>query len=174
MHLLGGWDVPKDFAKNGDTIVILRAYLFLGVLEAAAAMAAFFYVLQSAGWQYGQMLPHDDPLYLQATTACLSAIIVMQVVNVFLCRSDRDSVFPRNLFSDKLVLWGIAAEIVLILIVDYTPWGNLIFGTAPIAVEVWLFIIPFALGMVVLEELRKWVVRRGLSSRFFMRKPKNQ
>jgi hypothetical protein len=29
-------------------------------------------------------LPLDDPLYLQATTACLSAIIVMQIVNVFL------------------------------------------------------------------------------------------
>jgi len=151
--------------------LILRAYLFLGMLEAAAAMAAFFYVLQSAGWQYAQMLPHDDPLYLQATTACLSAIIVMQVVNVFLCRSDRDSVFSRSFFSNKLLLWGIAAEIVLILLVNYTPWGNLIFGTAPIAGEVWLFIIPFALGMLVLEELRKWVVRRGVSNRFFMRKP---
>ena len=147
--------------------LILHAYLFLGMLEAAAAMAAFFYVLQSAGWQYGQMLSHDDPLYLQATTACLSAIIVMQVVNVFLCRSDRNSVFSRNFFSNKLVLWGIAAEIILILLVDYTPWGNLIFGTAPIASEVWLFIIPFALGMVMLEELRKWVVRWCVSSRFF-------
>ena len=106
------------------------------------------------------MLPHDDPLYLQATTACLSAIIVMQNVNVFLCRSDRDSAFSRGFLNNKLILWGIAAEIVLILLIDYTPWGNLVFGTAPIPIDVWLFVIPFALGMLMLEELRKWWVRK--------------
>ena len=71
----------------------LRAYLFLGPIEAAAAMAAFFFVLHAAGWKYGQELAPQDPLYLQATTACLSAIIVMQIVNVFLCRSASRSVF---------------------------------------------------------------------------------
>lgn len=141
--------------------LLARAYLFLGVLEAVAAMAAFFFVLHGAGWQYGQTLPHDDPLYLQATTACLSAIIVMQVVNVLLCRSERDSLFSRVVFHNKLMLWGIAAEIILILLIDYTPWGNLVFGTAPIAVEVWLFVIPFALGMLMLEELRKWLIRKA-------------
>ncbi|MDX1252260.1 MAG: cation-transporting P-type ATPase [Gammaproteobacteria bacterium] len=145
--------------------LLTRAYLFLGVMEAIAAMAAFFFVLYGAGWQYGQMLPHDDPLYLQATTACLSAIIVMQVVNVFLCRSERDSVFSRGFFYNKLMLWGIVTEVVLILLIDYTSWGNLIFGTAPIAVEVWLFVIPFALGMLILEEARKWVMRKNRDSR---------
>ncbi len=140
--------------------LMLRAYLFLGGMEAVAAMAAFFYVLHGAGWQYGQMLPHDDPLYLQATTACLSAIIVMQVVNVFLCRSDRDSVLSRGFFNNKLIMWGIAAEIVLILLIDYTSWGNQVFGTAPISIDVWLFVVPFALGMLVLEELRKWAARK--------------
>ncbi|MFZ5592963.1 MAG: cation-translocating P-type ATPase [Pseudomonadota bacterium] len=139
--------------------LLARAYLFLGVMEAIAAMAAFFFVLYGTGWQYGQTLPHDDPLYLQATTACLSAIIVMQVVNVFLCRSERDSLFSRAVFYNKLMLWGIVIEIVLILLIDYTSWGNLIFGTAPIAVEVWLFVIPFALGMLMLEEVRKWFIR---------------
>ena len=67
--------------------VAWRAYLFLGPIEAAGAMAAYFFVLFRGGWSYGQNLPADDPLYLRATTACLTAIIVMQIVNVFLCRS---------------------------------------------------------------------------------------
>ena len=67
--------------------------------------------------------------------------------------------FARGLFSNKLILAGIAAEILLILLIDYTPWGNALFGTAPIPLAVWLFIIPFALGMLALEELRKWLVR---------------
>lgn len=140
--------------------LLLRAYLFLGMLEAAAAMAAFFFVLRLAGWQYGQDLPQNEPLYLQATTACLSAIIVMQVVNVFMCRSARLSVFTTGLRGNPLLLWGVALEILLILLIDYTSWGNQLFGTAPIALRVWLFIIPFALGMLLLEEIRKQVMRK--------------
>ena len=44
-------------------------------------------------------LAPQDPLYLQATTACLSAIIVMQIVNVFLCRSASRSVLVDRRFS---------------------------------------------------------------------------
>jgi sodium/potassium-transporting ATPase subunit alpha len=142
--------------------LVARAYLFLGIIEAAAAMAAFFFVLNNAGWRYGEMLSPLDPLYLQATTATLTAIIVMQVMNVFLCRSGRESLFSLGLFDNKLILAGVAAEIALILFIDYTPWGNLAFGTAPIGLNVWLFIIPFAFAMLALEEVRKWVTRKTL------------
>ena len=64
-----------------------------------------------------------------------------------------------GLFSNKLILAGVAAEVALIALIDYTPWGNSLFGTAPIPWAVWLFIIPFALGSLALEELRKWLVR---------------
>jgi magnesium-transporting ATPase (P-type) len=140
--------------------LLARAYLWLGLLEAAAAMAAFFFVLRGAGWNYGEMLPANDPIYLQATTACLSAIIVMQVVNVYLCRSDRGSAFTWGVFLNRMILLGIAVEIALILLIDYTPWGNSLFGTAPIALDVWLYVVPFAFAMLLFEELRKALVRR--------------
>jgi len=50
----------------------------------------------------------------------------------------------------------------LIVLIDYTPWGNLIFTTAPIFAEVWLFVIPFGVVLLTTEELRKWLVRRML------------
>jgi sodium/potassium-transporting ATPase subunit alpha len=134
--------------------LVVRAYLWLGVMEAAAAMSAYFLVLEDGGWRYGDPLAGTDPLYLQATTACLASIIVMQVVNVFLCRDAQESAFaplPRN----RLIIAGIAVEIALILAIVYTPAGNTIFGTAPIAFEVWLFMLPFAGGLLVLEEGRK-------------------
>jgi sodium/potassium-transporting ATPase subunit alpha len=138
----------------------LRAYLFLGLIEAGGAMAAFFFVLHGGGWAYGERLAPSDPLYRQATTACLSAIIVMQIVNVFSCRSPDRSVLSTGLLGNRLIVWGVLLEIALILLIDYTSWGNLIFGTAPIGWPVWLFIAPFGVGLLVLEELRKQVVRR--------------
>ena len=140
--------------------LLLRAYLFLGPLEAVAAMAAFFFVLHGSAWQYGSMLGSHANLYLQATTACLSAIIAMQVVNVFLCRHPSISTFSRGHRRNVMIWYGIGFELLLLLLIDHTPWGNALFGTAPLDANVWLFIIPFGVGMLLLEELRKAVVRR--------------
>ncbi len=138
--------------------LLLRAYLFLGVLEATAGMAAFFFVLHGGAWQFGGMLDHHDSLYLQATTACLSAIIAMQVVNVFLCRHPTQSAFGRG--RNRLIWYGVVFEILLLLLIDYSPWGNALFGTAPLNADAWLFILPFMLIMLLLEELRKALSRR--------------
>ena len=128
-------------------------------------MAAFFFVLHAGGWRFGQELAPQDPLYLQATTACLSAIIVMQIVNVFLCRSASRSVFSTGLLGNWLIIWGVALEVALLLVINYTPWGNSLLGTSPVVGAVWLFVIPFAAGMFGLEELRKWLVRGPLADR---------
>ena len=143
-----------------------RAYLFLGLIEAAAAMAAFFFVLGGAGWKYAQSLAPRDPLYLQATTACLSTIIVMQIVNVFLCRNATRSVFSTGFLGNKLIIFGVISESAILLLVNYTPWANFLLGTAPIGEAVWGLIIPFAAGMLILEELRKWFARKRLLGAF--------
>ena len=140
--------------------LIGRAYLFLGVLEAAAAMAVFFLFLDAAGWRYGEALARSAPLYLQATTACLIAIVLAQVVNVFLCRHPLRSSFAFGFVSNPLILVGIAAELALLLFVVYTPAGNWLFGTAPVGAEVWGLAAALALLMGGLDELRKAWLRR--------------
>ncbi len=140
--------------------LIARAYLFLGALEAAASMAVFFFVLDAAGWRYGDLPGKTDPLYLQATTACLVAIVVTQMVNVFLCRHPLKSSLSISPFGNALILPGIAAELGMILFIVYTPAGNWLFGTAPIGPEVWLLAGFFAALMWALEEVRKAWLRR--------------
>jgi calcium-translocating P-type ATPase len=143
-----------------DLALRLRAYFFLGAFEAAAGMASYFYVLVLGGWSFGQALAANDPLYRQATTACLAGIVVAQVVNVFLCRSDRESAFAYPLASNRLIVAGIAAELLLIALIVYTPPGQAIYGTAPLPAEAWLFMLPFAAAMLAAEEARKWWLRR--------------
>jgi calcium-translocating P-type ATPase len=144
--------------------IISRAYLFLGVLEASAAMAAFFFVLHRAGWHYGEAMSKSNPAYLEATTACLVAIVVAQVVNVFLCRHPRKSSLSFGILSNPLILVGIGVEMALILAIVYTRPGNWLFGTAPIGIAPWLFAVPFAIAMWALEELRKAWLRHALPS----------
>ena len=140
--------------------VALRAYVFLGLFEAAAVLAAFFHVLDAGGWAYGTDLAANDPLYRQATTASFAAIVLLQIVNVFLCRSAWRSAFSTGLGGNPLILWGVALEAGLLALISYTAWGNALFGTAPLPLEVWLFLLPWAAGMLAIEEARKWFVRR--------------
>jgi calcium-translocating P-type ATPase len=136
--------------------LLLRAYLFLGLLEASAAMTAYYLVLHNGGWAWGEALGIHDTLYQEATTACLASIIIMQIVNVFLCKTPDRTLFGSAIFSNRLILWGVTLEIILILVIIYTPWGQIIFGTAPIPLSIWLFMLPFGAAMLLLEEVRKW------------------
>ena len=141
--------------------LLARAYLFLGALEAAGSLAVFLVVMNGGGWHYGELLGREDPLYLQATTACLSTIVVMQVANVFLCRHPTKSSFSFGLTGNRYLLYGVAAELALIGFIVYTAAGNWLFGTAPVDNSVWPLAIIAGLLMVGGEEARKaWLRRR--------------
>jgi len=140
--------------------VLLRAYLYLGMLEAVAGMAAYFYVMYQGGWRWGQLLAPTSTLYLQATTACLAGIIATQIANVFACRSPNISILTLGFFSNRLVLAGITSEVLLAALIIYTPLGNSLFACAPIGAGVWLLLIPFALLLLVTDETRKYFVKR--------------
>jgi sodium/potassium-transporting ATPase subunit alpha len=145
--------------------LLLRAYVFLGLIEAGVAMGAFFLLLMMQGWTWGTPLDWSDPLYKQATAATFAAIVVAQVANVFACRSDRVPLSRLGWFTNPLLLWGIATELVVLAFIIYTPWGNAIFGTSPL--PVWIF-GPLALGALVLlgaEESRKFIVNRFTNRR---------
>jgi magnesium-transporting ATPase (P-type) len=79
----------------------------------------------------------------------------MQVMNVFLCRHPLKSSLSFGLFSNPLIWLGIAAELLMMLFIIYTPAGNWLFGTAPVGADVWLLALALAGLMGGLEEIRK-------------------
>ena len=107
------------------------------------------------------VLPMNDLLTRQASTATFLGIVIMQIGNVFACRSSKDSIFTLGFFSNRLVIIGIIAEVILSAFIVYHPLGNRIFGTAPLGLDVWLILIPFSILLLAAEELRKVYVRRS-------------
>lgn len=144
-----------------DMRLVARGYIFLGLISAIGVLFVYFYVLFQGGWQWGLALPVDDPLTRKASTATFLGIVMLQIGNVFACRSSRDSVFKLGLFSNGLVLIGVIAEVILAAFIIYHPIGNRIFSTAPLGFDVWLILIPFSIALLAAEELRKVYVRRN-------------
>lgn len=139
--------------------LLSRVFLILGPIEALAGLFGFFHVLSSGGWHWGETLSSNNVLYMQATTACLTGIVLAQVANGLVSRSFRESVFSLGLFSNKFLLVGILFEIVLQIFIVYHPVGNKIFSTYPIPFTVWLSLIPFAFLLFAVEEARKFIVK---------------
>ncbi len=143
-----------------DWKLLCKAYLYLGAMVSISSMAAFFYILNSGGWHYGEIPATDNLNYRAATTACLMGIMCMQIVNASMCRSDRKSVFSIGPFSNSLLNLGIILELLLMGFICYSPPGNAIFHTAPLPLDFWLFMIPFMIAMTGIEEIRKAILRR--------------
>jgi sodium/potassium-transporting ATPase subunit alpha len=148
-----------------STGVLLRAYGFLGPIEAVAAMGNYFAVLLSGGWVWAQSLGPGDPLYRSATTACLASIVITQVAVGLTCRSPRESLARLGLFTNRLLWWGIVLEIALIAGIVLAPPFQRVLATAPLPWFAWLLPVPAALGLLAADESRKWLVRRRNATR---------
>ncbi|GMV48478.1 MAG: cation-transporting P-type ATPase [Nitrospirales bacterium] len=140
--------------------LLLRAYGFLGMIEAAIAMGGFFLYLFRQGWSWGDPLDWNSALYREATTVTLSGIVVAQVANVFACRSERLSAFRLGWFSNLLILLGVAVEVTLLLLLTYSPLGHMVFGTAPLPAWIFGTLILGAIGLLLAEETRKIAAAR--------------
>jgi magnesium-transporting ATPase (P-type) len=152
---------PRD-KRLLDLPLLLRAYGFLGMFEAALSMAGFFFFFYVSGWRPGMVMADAGPLYVTATTMTLAGIVASQIGNVFACRTDLASVFQAGFFANRLVLWGILTEVVLLSLLIYTPFLARIFGLAPLGLREWALLAVFPPAMLLMEEARKWIVRMRL------------
>ncbi len=152
---------PRPLEKGLiDRSVLFRGYIFIGLISTIGVLCGYFYVLYNGGWKWGTDLPIDDLLARQATTSTFLGIVILQVGTVFACRSFKDSIFSLGFLSNKLLVTGVVIELLLSAVIIYSSIGNRIFGTAPVNLSVWLILIPFSIGLLLAEELRKLYVRR--------------
>ncbi len=141
---------------------LLHAYAFLGVAEALLSLGAFFWTYWVAGWRPGLPMAASGDLYRRATTMTLGGIVAAQVGNVFACRTDRESVFRVGLFSNRLLLLSVGAEIGIFLALILVPPFPWVLGLSAPTFAEWKVLLLFPPAMLLLEEARKWVVR-GMS-----------
>ena len=74
-----------------------------------------------------------------AQTVAFATLVMAQLIHVFDCRSEK-SVFSRNPFGNKYLVWAVISSLVLVLIVIYYPPLQPIFHTVPIELRDWFMI----------------------------------
>jgi sodium/potassium-transporting ATPase subunit alpha len=149
---------PKE--KLFSLPLILRVCLLLAPFEVIAGLFGYFYVLYTGGWSLGTLLEPTNLLYQQATTACLTGIVLTQIGNVMACRTFRTPVLKIGLFSNPFLLIGILFEVFLQLFIVYHPLGQKIFSTYALPLHIWLILFPFALALFITTDLSKYLMSK--------------
>ena len=133
--------------------LLIKAFVWYGLIEAALAMGAFFlnYWVNQGNLNH---LASSGPLYREATTMTLGAIIFTQIGMAMNSRKGRGSIFQIKPFANRIISLGIVLEIVLFIILSYVPFFHTLFNTAPIGLDDWLYLLACPFVIMALEEIR--------------------
>jgi magnesium-transporting ATPase (P-type) len=143
--------------------MLVRAWLFLGLLVAALQMGGFFYVLTTAGWHPGAPVGAGHPLhhaYLQATTMSFLGMIAGQIGTAFAVRTEHASLRSIGVFSNPYLLTAVGAELLLAGIFIYTPPLQALLGTTALPARDLLLLLPYPPVVWGADELRRGLLRR--------------
>jgi calcium-translocating P-type ATPase len=142
--------------------MLARAWLFLGSISSALVMFGFFFVLVRSGWTPNAPVSEGDTLhhaYRQATTMTFLGIVACQIGTAFAARTEYASLRAIGILSNRLLLWGIAFELVFAGAVVWSPLRGPLHMSPPPADALALLAAfpPIVWGA---DEIRRALVRR--------------
>jgi calcium-translocating P-type ATPase len=143
--------------------MLIRAWLFLGLMVAGLSIGGFFYVLVSSGWHPGDATGIGTRFhlpYLQATTMTFLGMIFGQIGTAFAVRTQRASLRSVGVFSNRYLLLAIAAELAIAAVLVYAPPFQSLLGTASLPPRYLALLLPYPLIVWGADELRRLVVRQ--------------
>ena len=153
--------------KRSENVIsrpmLMRAWLFLGLIVAALSMGGFFYVLTRAGWHPGDPVGVHSSLhhaYLQATTMTFLGMIFGQIGTAFAVRTQRASLRSVGVFSNRYLLLAIAAELALAAVFVFAPPFQTLLGTAALPASDLALLLPYPFIVCGADELRRYIMRR--------------
>ena len=99
----------------------------------------------------------------KAWTISLTVLAVFQWFNAWNCRSEDQSIFTMNPFSNKFLIGATCIVVLLQLLAVYHPFMQKVLHTTPLALADWLVIVPIAFSIIFVEEIRKLFARHGFA-----------
>jgi Ca2+-transporting ATPase len=94
-----------------------------------------------------------------ALTMAFTAFVFFQLVNSFCVRAGDETIFSRHSLSNRSLLWALAGVVLMQVLIVQVSFFEKIFETVPLTLTQWGWVVVVPLALLVVEELRKLVVR---------------
>lgn len=95
-----------------------------------------------------------------ARTVAVNMFVFGELFYLFNCRSLRYSMFKLGFFSNRWLIGGVMTMIALQMLFTYSPTMNRLFGTAPIGITQWLWILAGGFIIYIAVGTEKWLRHR--------------
>ena len=139
------WDVlkqpPRDPRESLLTGYLIRRIALLTPLMAAGTLLMFHWA-RPGGLEY-------------ARTVAFTTLAAFQWFQAFNARSHYQSVFSIGVFTNKWLLAGVGAAVLLQVAVVHTPIGQTLFGTTALSAMDWMWIVLASSSIWVVDEILK-------------------
>ncbi|GAB1194094.1 hypothetical protein APSETT444_003335 [Aspergillus pseudonomiae] len=179
---------PRNHKK--DHLINLKiygqSYLFVGVMEAFCAHSMFFlYMYKKAGIPFHALIfafeKYSDGFYGYTQDELTNfnnvgqgvyfvSLVMLQWGNILSVRNKRMSILQadpvRKQRRNPWLPLSMAISLVIAIFVTEVPGFHKLFNTAPVPIEFWFIPLALALGILLMDELRKLLVRQFPKSIF--------
>ncbi len=126
---------PRDPAEPLLGIYFLWRIGYVSVFIGGMALLAY------------KLMRINDADINTARTIAVNALVAGQIFYLFNCRKIYESSFTGNFFNNRIAFLASGVLILLQLVFTYAPFMNILFGTAPLEAEAWIY--PLGIGMIV-------------------------
>lgn len=172
---------PRDHKKHHliNLKIYVQSYLFIGVMETVCAHSMFFfYMYKAAGIPFHALIfafeAYQEGFYgysaaelshFNSVGQCVYfvTLVILQWGNILAIRNKRLSIVQADPIRKKRrnpwLPLGAAISLVIAVFVTEVPGMQTLFGTASVPIEFWLLPLPLALGILIMDEMRKVMVR---------------
>lgn len=99
-----------------------------------------------------------------ARSMTLLIMAMFQWFNAWNARDENKSIFTLGLTTNKWLLGAMAIVLLLQIFAIYVPFMNIVLSTVPLGLKDWVLAILIASTLVIVEELRKFIANKSLSS----------
>ncbi|MGC9335360.1 MAG: cation-translocating P-type ATPase, partial [Anaerolineae bacterium] len=137
---------------------IINTEMLIGIAVQAVVMTVAVlgaYLVAGAHPQAGV----NDPMLPRWQTVAFATLTVSELLRAFTARSERLSVFKIGVFSNRWMVGAVSLSLALVLLAIYVPFLQTVFGTVPLTISEWLWILPFSVLASIAAELTKIYLR---------------
>ncbi|XP_022831165.1 sodium/potassium-transporting ATPase subunit alpha-like [Spodoptera litura] len=172
-----------DHLVNG--VLLFMAYFQVGLIQFFSAMYAYFIIFAQDGffpsslifvrseWENTRILVKDTlgrewnyrdrkRLERKAQTAYFVAVAWTQISDVIICKTRRVSIIKKGMRNHVLNA-SIVVDLLGALLVSYWPVCHELFSTEPLSWWDFFLAIPFAILMIVMDEIRRYLIRNSVN-----------
>ncbi|MFC1750762.1 cation-translocating P-type ATPase [Pseudomonadota bacterium] len=154
---------PRDPQARIMDRDFIKRFLYIGTVIGAIVMGVYIWTLMRYGWSWGEPLSSDNYIQLKGSSVAFALLVLIQMVQAFNSRSEKNSILKLGFFSNKYLLGAIATSLILVVIMIEVPLMQKYLHTVSLDFSDWGLIIAASFIVIFVEEIRKIFVRKRLA-----------